>query len=167
MVNFNSSSESTPSATSALSSTSTTRIRKKAFGARTGPGWNHRIDLGDGKVMCTHCKLTFSGGIYRLKHHLARTSINVAPCPQVPKNVRLEFASLLEESSLATKKKRGVYLIDENEETYEKNDRGNMQNFVTKKGKVQNTLNSIYKKDEREKVCQQDARFFLLKCNTF
>ncbi|KAL4558395.1 hypothetical protein LXL04_036595 [Taraxacum kok-saghyz] len=138
----------------------TKRMRKNASGARTDVGWEHGIDLGNRRVKCKYCNSEFSGNVYRLKHHLARTSNNVAPCPQVPEHVSLQFATLLEEISLTAKKKKGVFLIDEDEETYEKNDRGNLQNCATKKGKVQNTLNSIYKKGEREKVCQQIARFF-------
>lgn len=63
--------------------------------------------------------------------------------------------------SCLQKKKRGMFSIDEDEESFERNE-------WKKKGKVhQNTLNKIYKKDEREKVCQQIARFFYTSALSF
>ncbi|CAH1419143.1 unnamed protein product [Lactuca virosa] len=121
----------------------------------------------DRKVKCKFCNSVCSGGIFRFKHHLARTRNNVAPCDKVPENVRLEFCRLLEENDMVTKKKRGAFSASEDDEVYERQARGNnLENNVTKKGKVQSTMNSIFKKEERERVCQQIARsrlIFLLK----
>ncbi|XP_023739449.3 uncharacterized protein LOC111887513 [Lactuca sativa] len=100
--------------------------------------------------------------IERFKHHLARTRNNVSACEKVLENVRVQFDRLLEDSDMATKKKRGVFPVDEDDEDYERNVRGNnLKNFVSKKGKVQRTLNTIYKKDEWERVCQQIASYIV------
>nr|KAJ0190830.1 hypothetical protein LSAT_V11C800390750 [Lactuca sativa] len=150
---------SAPTTTSAPSTTS--KMRKNASGARTDPGWKHGLDMHDRKVKCKFCNSVCSGGIFRFKHHLARTRNNVAPCDKVPENVRLEFCRLLEENDMVTKKKRGAFSTSEDDEVYERQARGsNLENNVTKKGKVQSTMNSIFKKEERERVCQQIARFF-------
>ncbi|KAL7597752.1 hypothetical protein Lser_V15G21850 [Lactuca serriola] len=150
---------STPATT--FTQPTTSRIRKNASRSRTDPGWLHGKDLGNRKVQCTFCDSISTGGIFRFKHHLARTRNNVLACEKVPENIRVQFARLLEDSDTTTKKKRGVFSIDEDDEAYERNVRGNnLKNFVSKKGKVQKTLNTIYKKDERERVCQQIARFF-------
>ena len=107
------------------------------------------------------CDSICTSGIFRFKHHLARTRNNVSACEKVLEHVRVQFDRLLEDSDMATKKKRGVFPVDEDDEAYERNVRGNnLKNFVSKKGKVQRTLNTIYKKDEWERVCQQIARFF-------
>ncbi|CAH1440741.1 unnamed protein product [Lactuca virosa] len=154
-----SSSGSAPTTSSAPSTTS--KMRKNASGARTDPGWLHGLDMHDRKVKCKFCNSVCSGGIFRFKHHLGRTRNNVAPCDKVPENVRLEFYRLLEENDMVTKKKRGAFSASEDDEVYERQARGNnLENNVTKKGKVQRTMKSIFKKEEGERVCQQIARFF-------
>lgn len=156
-----SSAGSGPSPTTTSVPSITSKVRKNASGARTDVGWQHGTDLGDRKVQCKYCNFKCTGGIFRFKHHLARTRSNVSACEKVPENVRLQFSRLLEDNDTTTKKKRGGYSVNEDNDTYETQAGGNnLQNFVTKKGKVQSTLNSIYKKDERERVCQQIARFF-------
>ncbi|CAH1414556.1 unnamed protein product [Lactuca virosa] len=156
-----SSSRSAPTTTSAPSTTS--KMRKNASGARTDPGWQHGLDLHDRKVKCKFCNSVCSVGIFIFKHHLARTRNNVAPCDKVPENIRLEFCRLLEENDMVTKKKRGAFSTSEDDEVYEKQARGNnLENNVTKKGKVQSTMNSIFKKEERERVSQQIARSRLI-----
>nr|KAJ0186491.1 hypothetical protein LSAT_V11C900485660 [Lactuca sativa] len=79
----------------------------------------------------------------RFKHHLAHTCNNVMPCDNVRENVWLKFCWLLEENDMLTKKKRGAFLATVNDE-------------------VQSTMNSIFKKEERERVCQEISRFFYI-----
>ena len=71
--------------------------RKNAAGQRLDPGWEHGIDIDPNsrKVKCRYCDVTRSGGVYRLKHHLACTHQNVEPCPKVPEEVREIFLNLL------------------------------------------------------------------------
>ncbi|GJR49382.1 zf-BED domain-containing protein [Tanacetum coccineum] len=69
---------------------------------------------------------------------------------------------------LAASKKRKLFSVDGDEELLESDDRPrHTDTFVSKKGKVQSTLNKIYKKDERDKVCQQIARFFYTSALSF
>lgn len=76
--------------------------------ARADIGWEHGMKVVDKKVMCKHYKSTFSGGIYRLKHHLAQTRNDVIPCEKVLDIVRVQSATLLEESNVVSKKKRCI-----------------------------------------------------------
>ncbi|GKC96414.1 hypothetical protein Tco_1161856, partial [Tanacetum coccineum] len=69
---------------------------------------------------------------------------------------------------LVASKKRRPFSVDEEEELLESDDRRKRTDtFVSKKQKVQSTLNKIYKKDERDKVCQQIARFFYTSALSF
>ena len=54
---------------------SSKKKNKNASGNRTDAGWNNRIDVdGHGKkVQFKYCKKVMSGGIFRLKNHLACT----------------------------------------------------------------------------------------------
>ncbi|CAN1310028.1 hypothetical protein LINPERPRIM_LOCUS27924 [Linum perenne] len=56
--------------------------RKNAPGSRKDPGWEYATDIeGDSKkTKCKFCSKVLSGGIFRFKHHLARTKENVEPC---------------------------------------------------------------------------------------
>ena len=47
--------------------------RKNALGNRSDLGWEHGVEVGSRQVQCNYCKEIHSGGIYRLKHHLAGT----------------------------------------------------------------------------------------------
>lgn len=65
-------------------------VKRKASGSRLDNGWEHGFDVdGNGKkVRCNYCQKIYSGGIFRLKHHLAQTHSNVEICQLVPSNVR-------------------------------------------------------------------------------
>ncbi|GMP41086.1 hypothetical protein CsSME_00011301 [Camellia sinensis var. sinensis] len=99
------------------------RKRKNVAGNRTDPGWEHgiEIDAATKKVQCKYCNVTRSGGIFRLKHHLACTHQNVEPCPQVPEDVRGKFMSLLRTQTLESQnKKRKMFDVgDDSEEEVE------------------------------------------------
>jgi len=49
--------------------------RKNASGNRFDVGWQHGIDVDKNsrKVLCKYCQKIISGGIFRLKQHLACT----------------------------------------------------------------------------------------------
>lgn len=60
----------------------------------TDPGWAHGIMVNGGrqKIRCKYChKVILGGGISRLKQHLAGERGNVAPCEEVPEEVKLEI----------------------------------------------------------------------------
>ncbi|KAL7210728.1 hypothetical protein ACSBR1_032141 [Camellia fascicularis] len=62
------------------------------------PGWEHGIaqDERKKKVMCNYCGKIVSGGIYRLKQHLARLSGEVTYCDKAPEEVCLKMRENLE-----------------------------------------------------------------------
>ena len=58
------------------------------------PGWAHGIMVNGGrqKIKCKYChKVMLGGGISRLKQHLAGERGNVAPCDQVPEDVKVQI----------------------------------------------------------------------------
>ncbi|GJR04378.1 zf-BED domain-containing protein [Tanacetum coccineum] len=141
-----SSSGSAPAPSSSAPSASSKRMRGNAAGARTDVAWEYGLDLGLRRVKCKFCQEEFTGGMFRFKHHLARTHQNVGACTRVPEDVKVKMQNILEQNELNSKKRKGIFMIEEVEQP-------------SKRGKVQqNTLNKIFKKDEREKVCQQIAR---------
>lgn len=62
------------------------------------PGWEHGIaqDEKKKKVKCNYCGKIVSGGIYRLKQHLARVSGEVTYCNKAPEEVYLRMKENLE-----------------------------------------------------------------------
>lgn len=53
--------------------------------------WEHcvLVDATRQKVRCNYCQREFSGGVYRMKFHLAQIkNKDVVPCSEVPSNVR-------------------------------------------------------------------------------
>ncbi|CAN1124950.1 hypothetical protein LINPERPRIM_LOCUS31384 [Linum perenne] len=74
------------------------RKNPNASGSRTDPGWQYAVDV-DGtakKTKCKFCLKVYSGGIFRLKHHLAGTRDNVEECVSVPDDVRKKILELLD-----------------------------------------------------------------------
>ncbi|XP_031260567.1 uncharacterized protein LOC116118736 isoform X2 [Pistacia vera] len=60
----------------------------------TDPGWAHgtMVNGGRQKIKCKYChKVFLGGGISRLKQHLAGERGNVAPCEEVPDEVKLQI----------------------------------------------------------------------------
>ena len=147
--------------------------RKNAPGNRSDLGWEHGVEVGSRQVQCNYCKEIHSGGIYRLKHHLAGTRKNVSACPSVPEKVREKFVALLYAQAEASIKKKRWYTIEEEDDgnddelvevqqLHSSKGRGkhigSMDKFVTKNKQV--TMNRVFKKGERDLVIQQIARFF-------
>ncbi|VVA97986.1 unnamed protein product [Arabis nemorensis] len=62
------------------------------------PGWEHGVaqDERKKKVKCNYCGKIVSGGIYRLKQHLARVSGEVTYCNKSPEEVCLRMKENLE-----------------------------------------------------------------------
>ena len=152
----------------------TIKKRKNAPGTKLDPGWEHgkEVDKRLKRVMCNYCKVVRSGGVYRLKHHLAGTRDNAEACLQAPDDVKEKMRALLYENELEAAKKNKKFLDIGEDDEYEnivyqienasrQKDKGCMDKFISsKKSSVQTTLNQKYKKEEREEVCQQIARFF-------
>jgi len=80
-------------------------IRSTGF---VDPGWDHGIaqDERKKKVRCNYCGKIVSGGIYRLKQHLARVSGEVTYCEKAPDEVYLKMKENLEGSRSHKKQKQ-------------------------------------------------------------
>ena len=160
----------TPTGSSA--GVSSLKKRRNSAGSRLDPGWEHGIEVdGRMKVKCRYCGIIRSGGIYRLKHHLADTRENTEPCSKVPEDVRKKFLDILKgltEESLKKKRSLMLDVDDDDDEDVEQEvakskskSKGKgifLDRFVRKKS--QTTMNQMFKKKEREEVCMQIAKFF-------
>nr|GEW34725.1 hypothetical protein [Tanacetum cinerariifolium] len=144
---MNSSSASTSSSSSTPSSINSRKSKRaNAPEARTDAAWEHAIDLGQRKLKCKFCSCEFTGGIYRFKHHLARTHKDASACLMVPEDIKVKFQKVVEQMELAASKKRRPFSVDGEEELLESDDR---------------------QKHERDKVCQQIAWLFYTSALSF
>lgn len=60
--------------------------------------WEHcvLVDATRQKVRCNYCRREFSGGVYRMKFHLAQIkNKDIIPCSEVPDDVRDHIQSML------------------------------------------------------------------------
>ncbi|XP_047982241.1 uncharacterized protein LOC125223238 isoform X1 [Salvia hispanica] len=75
------------------------------------PGWDHGVAQDDKKkkVRCNYCGKVVSGGIYRLKQHLARLSGEVTYCDKAPDEVRLKMRENLEGRRVSKKSRHSEY----------------------------------------------------------
>ncbi|KAI4365442.1 hypothetical protein MLD38_021426 [Melastoma candidum] len=70
---------------------------KNALGAREDVTWEHGIavDSNPRIIKCEYCEKVMSGGVYRLKHHLARTNKDVGACRVVPDDVKSKMMEIV------------------------------------------------------------------------
>ncbi|KAG8373213.1 hypothetical protein BUALT_Bualt11G0000200 [Buddleja alternifolia] len=75
------------------------------------PGWEHGVaqDERKKKVRCNYCGKVVSGGIYRLKQHLARLSGEVTYCDKAPDEVCLKMRENLEGCRVGKKSRKTEY----------------------------------------------------------
>ncbi|MQM13455.1 hypothetical protein Taro_046377 [Colocasia esculenta] len=61
--------------------------------------WAHDIvvDMARRKVQCKYCNRVLSGGVWRLKQHLAGIKGEVALCSRVSAEVRIQFCQYMKE----------------------------------------------------------------------
>ncbi|KAD3640155.1 hypothetical protein E3N88_29378 [Mikania micrantha] len=80
-------------------------------GGFVDPGWEHGTaqDEKKKKVRCNYCGKIVSGGIYRLKQHLARVSGEVTYCDKAPEEVCLKMKENLEGCRVGKKPKQIEY----------------------------------------------------------
>ncbi|CAN1125325.1 hypothetical protein LINPERPRIM_LOCUS31624 [Linum perenne] len=85
-------------ATASASKSRQLKRKKNAPRSRRDPGSEYATDIdGDSKkTKCKFCSKVFSGGIFRFRHHLARTKENVEPCLSVPDDVRKQMLDILD-----------------------------------------------------------------------
>lgn len=75
------------------------------------PGWEHGVaqDEKKKKVKCNYCGKVVSGGIFRLKQHLARISGEVTHCERVTEEVCLSMKKNLEGCRSGRKQRQSEY----------------------------------------------------------
>lgn len=79
-------------------------------GGYVDPGWEHGTAQNEKKkkVKCNYCGKIVSGGIYRLKQHLARVSGEVTYCEKAPEDVYMKMRENLEGCRFNKKPKLSV-----------------------------------------------------------
>ncbi|KAD7117269.1 hypothetical protein E3N88_04537 [Mikania micrantha] len=79
---------------------------KSTKGGRRDPPWKYSEEIevpaegakkGYKYVKCNFCNKVITGGVQRMKAHLACTHKNVIPCPQVPQEVKNEIREFLKQ----------------------------------------------------------------------
>lgn len=101
------------------------------------PGWEHGIaqDEKKKKVKCNYCGKIVSGGIYRLKQHLARISGEVTYCDKAPEEVRFRMKENLEECRSNKKARQSEDVRQVNFNFHSNNDEEEVQVGYRSKGK--------------------------------
>ncbi|XP_068503728.1 uncharacterized protein [Phaseolus vulgaris] len=134
---------------------------------RTDSAWKHCVSV-DGKtrnLRCKYCDKVLTGGVYRLKHHLAGTSKDVGACVSVPEDVKksmMDTVVNLQQNFLKKSISREESSMGQTESGIKRSIEeqiGNSSNIFKRKGS-QSTINAIFKKNDREDACQEIARFF-------
>ncbi|XP_010244177.1 PREDICTED: uncharacterized protein LOC104588069 [Nelumbo nucifera] len=164
---------------------------------RRDPAWKYGTEMEEPikndktyvYLKCNFCEKQISGGVKRMKEHLAGTRRNVAPCKYAPMEVIQEMKEYLDK--FKEKKKRDVQEIEvygigdchresigdacqvvrtpvegsSDASSTSKGVRGPMDQFVvsghnvSKQCEKHTTLNAV-RKEERDRVCQSIGRFF-------
>ncbi|CAN1725846.1 hypothetical protein LINPERHAP1_LOCUS258 [Linum perenne] len=130
-------------ATASASKSRQPKRKKNAPGSRRDPGWEYATDIdGDSKkTKCKFCSKVLSGGIFRFKHHLARTKENVEPCLSVPDDVRKQMLDVLDLNLEAKEARKNL--------------------------RTQTTMSTLLKKDLRKDAAKSIARWFYLTGTSF
>ncbi|CAL5191241.1 unnamed protein product [Lathyrus oleraceus] len=130
---------------------------------RTNITWKHGVSVDGGTriIRCNYCAKVFIGGVYRLKHHLAGTQINVCVCKFVPDEVKVQMWEIVKALQVNHNKKSDD---DTNVERVrgkrpEEDDSNATPTNLSKKRSTQATINNIFKKNLREETCLEIASF--------
>ncbi|CAN1133292.1 hypothetical protein LINPERPRIM_LOCUS30557 [Linum perenne] len=131
-------------ATASASKSRHLKRKKNSPGSRRDPGWDYAKDInGDSKkTKCKVCSKLFSGGIFRFKHHLARTKENVELCLSVPDDVRKQMLDILDLNLEAKERASGSSSVPPT--------------------CTQTTISTLLKKDLRKDATKSIARWFYL-----
>jgi hypothetical protein len=124
--------------------------------------WDHCEKIGDNRlhIKCNYCKSMFWGGISRLKHHLVGTHKGVKACNKVTKEVREYFRGVLMGSEGEGDEEEVEIVNIEGGDDAGKKKRKLMQDAMgplgalsKEKTRQTTTLNTFYRKPDRDKVC--------------
>ncbi|XP_058775073.1 uncharacterized protein LOC131649323 [Vicia villosa] len=139
-------------------------VPKNAPGNKSDPAWKHALPVPNSKKWkCKFCREDFSGGVYRIKHHLAGTSKDVKPCRAVPDEVKKEIVTVVVELQTKLIQKSNLYDIEEPTIVGKRKSQEeilNTSNMFKKRGvgvTSQATINNIWKKEMREDACKAIA----------
>lgn len=131
---------------------------------RTDITWKHGVSVDGGTkiIRCNYCAKVLIRGVYRLKHHLAGTQVNVCVCKFVPDEVKGQMWEIVKALQVNHNKKS-------DDDTYVERVRGKRPveddsnatpTNLSKKRSTQATINNIFKKKLREEACLEIAFFF-------
>jgi len=124
------------------------------------------------KLKCDFCSHIITGGVYRMKHHLARTKKDVIACKEVPTDISEKFKDILyrknknidlkyDKSSTAAS--LFSYLGSESVEVEGPSNKRKSGDPSLREGESSNlrqtTINQLLKKDQREAVCEDIAEY--------
>ena len=56
------------------------------------------VDGSARKVKCKYCDKTMTRGVYRLKHHLADSHMDISSCPNVPDDINITMMEHMSKS---------------------------------------------------------------------
>nr|KYP57982.1 hypothetical protein KK1_004270 [Cajanus cajan] len=141
---------------------------KNAPGNRSDIAWKHCISVGGdtSKLQRKYCQKVITGGVYRLKHHLAGTQKVVGACKLVTDEVKKEMWEIVVGLQQNLIKKSSLNKEEESLEAGDKRkgneaiDTGSPRNIFKRVISTQATINTMFKKGVREEACQAIARFF-------
>ena len=143
--------------------------------------WKYVIEVSEEQYFrCKFCNQRCTGGVNRLKHHLAGTHHGMKPCPKVSEDVRFECKEAL--ANVKDQKTKRNELLQEigmgptsmhesalfktidalRSGSGEPIPRGPMDKFSISEPH-QSILNSRWKKEERKEVCEKIGRFMYSK----
>lgn len=170
---------------------STSDSTKKGQSARKDPAWKYAEEVaipgergkkGYKYLSCKFCSKTITGGVLRVKCHLAGNHINAAPCEKVPDEVKYEMQAYLKESenSKQLAKRKFDEMVDNGsyyghsgggtgtggmsntmEVVSDRGVRGPMDRFVgVEKDNGDGKMTPAIAKEHRNQVCLDIGRFF-------
>ncbi|XP_026443690.1 uncharacterized protein LOC113343775 isoform X1 [Papaver somniferum] len=139
------------------------RQSKISFGGSkqpVDPTWEHCKVVTSGKktvLTCNYCGSKYSGGVYRMKQHLAQTKKDAAMCKEVPPEVKQFLLSYIKK--FENDKEKCEELGDLNGED-ELGTREKLMRNALDGTKTPNTLSTYFKKPKREDACMAICDFF-------
>ncbi|CAN1184956.1 hypothetical protein LINPERPRIM_LOCUS39249 [Linum perenne] len=148
------------------------RKNPNAPGSRTDPGWQYALDV-DGttkKTKCKFCLKVYSGGIFRLKHHLAGTRDNVEECVSVPDDVRKKILELLDVHLEAKEAKKNLMSTRNSAASGSVSQDAIHSRFdvsMSSSSETQTTMSQLLKKDQRREACKGISQWFYKTATAF
>ncbi|CAN1204282.1 hypothetical protein LINPERHAP2_LOCUS45937 [Linum perenne] len=148
------------------------RKNPNAPGSRTDPGWQYAVDV-DGtakKTKCKFCLKVYSGGIFRLKHHLAGTRDNVEECVSVPDDVRKKILELLDVHLEAKEAKKNLMSTSNSAASSSVSQDAIHSRYdvsMSISSGTQTTVSQLMKKDQRREACKGISQWFYKTATAF